>query len=231
MTKVNLFKISHHNIKTMLRKKKCKNCGEKIKNNYEFCPNCGFQIRKSKKQSGMLGRNDYIENEPAEMPSMFGGISGGMLNKMLGSAMKMLEKEIKKGVQEIPKQQPNARIKLMINGKEITPSVKRVEKQDKTPLKTLPINFSLENLKKFKKLQKKEPKTQIRRLGDRLTYELEIPGVDSIKDVSIIKIDKGIEVKALAKKKAYEKTISIDLPLTKYMLLKGKLFLELDTKE
>ena len=214
----------------MLRKKKCKHCGEKVKDSYGFCPSCGFNIGKRKKQEGMLGKNDYIGEEQSKKPSMLDGISGGILNKMLGSAVKMLEKEMQKGMQEVPTQ-PHPRIKLMVNGKEVTPNVKKVEKKDNALRKTLPINFSSENLKKFKKLKKKEPKTQIRRLGDTLTYELEVPGVDSIKDVSIVKIDKGIEVKALSKVKAYEKTISIDLPLTKYILLKGRLFLELDTKE
>ena len=211
----------------MLKKNKCPRCEEKIKSNYEYCSTCGLKIGKSKKKYGMLGKNDFIDEEE---PSMLGGLSGGILNKMVGSAMKMLEKEMQKSPQINPKQ-PNTKIRLMINGKEITPKIREVKDQDPTPRKTLPINFSTGNLKKFKKMKKKEPKTQMRRLGDKLTYELDVPGVESIKDVSIIKIDKGIEVKALAKKSAYEKTISIDLPLIKYVLLKGKLSLELDTKQ
>ena len=212
----------------MLKKNKCPHCEEKIKSNYSFCPNCGFQTNKTKKDYGILGKNDSIEKE---MPPTLNGLSGGILNKMLGSAMKMLEKEMQKSLQEETKQ-PKAKIRLMINGREITPKIveNKTMKKENLSTKTLPINFSSENLKKFKELNKKEPKTQVRRLGDKLTYELEIPGVKSIKDVAIIKIDQGIEVKAVAKNKAYEKTISINLPLLKYMLSKGKLSLELDAK-
>lgn len=219
----------------MLRKKKCPRCEEKIKSNYEYCSNCGLKVGKSKKMYGMLGKNDFMEQEQSPI---LGGFSGGVLNKMMGSAMKMLEKEMQKSLQENTKQPPT-KIRLMINGKEITPIINQknqiqgnqIQKKENLPTKTLPIEFSSENLKKFKKLNKKEPKTHVRRLGDRLTYELEIPGVESIKDIAIIKIDQGIEVKAIAKTKAYEKTISIDLPLLKYALLKGKLSLELDAKE
>lgn len=213
----------------MLKKNKCPHCEKKLKSKYEYCPTCGYKIRNSKKEWGMLGKNDFIEEG---MPSIFSGFTGGMLNKMMGSAMKMLEKEMQKEGKESQKQ-PTTKIRLMINGREITPIINRIpqaQKQERTPAKTLPINFSFENLKKFKKMPKKEPKTQVRRMGDKLTYELEVPGVESIKDIAIIKIDKGIEIKALAKNKAYEKTISIDLPLLKYILLEGRLFLELDAK-
>jgi len=214
----------------MLNKKKCPRCEEKIKSKYEYCPNCSLKIGKSKKIYGMLGKSDFIG--PETQPTL-GPLSGGILNKMVGSAVKMLEKEMQKSVQGNVNQ-PSTKIKLMINGKEINPTRNQgnqVQKKDNSLTKTLPINFSSENSRKFKKMQKKEPRAQVRRLGDKLTYELEVPGVESIKDVSIIKIDKGIEVKALAKNKAYEKTISIDLPLLKYALLKGKLSLELDTKQ
>ena len=229
MINLNIFKINIHDIKTMLTKKRCPRCEEKIKSKYEYCPNCGLKIGKSKKIYGMLGKNDFMESE--QLP-MLGGLSGGLLNKMVGNAMKMLEKEIQKSSQENVKH-PQTKIRLMINGKEITPMINSQQPQkqkENIPTKVLPINFSAESLKKFKKLNKKEPKTQVRRFGDKLTYELEVPGVESIKDISIIKIEKGIEVKAIAKNKAYEKTISIDLPLLKYVLSEGKISLELDVK-
>lgn len=207
--------------------KKCPNCEEKIKKDFGFCPYCGSKLNSnSRKKYGLLGKNDFLsEREEFSLPS-FGG---GMLNKMIGSAMKMLEKEFEKEFQKQERPKTNTRIKLMINGKEITPTIKREKIQDKTPRKNLPINFSLENLKKFQKMDKKEPKTQMRRIGDKLTYELDVPGVESINDISIIKLENGIEINALAKKNAYSKKININLPLIKYMLAKEKIFLELDT--
>ena len=166
MINLNIFKINIHDIKTMLTKKRCPRCEEKIKSKYEYCPNCGLKVGKSKKIYGMLGKNDFMESE--QLP-LLGGLSGGLINKMVGNAMKMLEKEIQKSSQENMKQ-PQTKIRLMINGKEITPRINSQQPQkqkENIPTKVLPINFSAESLKKFKKLNKKEPKTQVRRFGDK----------------------------------------------------------------
>jgi HSP20 family molecular chaperone IbpA len=222
--------------KTMFNKKNCPRCEEKIKSSYDFCPSCGLKLNdNSERKWGMLGKKDYIDEFSTPLPS-FGGISGSFMNKMIGSAMKMIEKEMnkefEKGNQENPKINSNTRIRLMVNGKEITPHIKNLRKEtEKTPSKKLPIDFSKENLKKFQKLTKKEPKTHVRRIGDKLTYELEVPGVKSINDVSISQMEGGLEVKAVADKKAYFKNISIDLPLIKYVLSKEILSLEMDAKE
>jgi hypothetical protein len=209
----------------MIKSKKCPNCNEKVKSSYNFCPSCGIQLKEVTQDYGMLGKNDG-DQEPMQ-PNIFGALPGGMLNKMLGSAMKMLEKEMQKemGNQKLP----STKVKLMINGKEINPqNPQKVEKAKNENTKNLPIEFSDENLKKWTKSKKEEPKTNLKRIGDKIQYELEVPGVETIKDVSIIKLEKSLEVKALAKDTAYQKVIQIDLPLKKYALLKGKLTLELD---
>lgn len=212
----------------MLNKRRCPRCEEKTKSNHEYCSNCGLKMKDSKKEWGMLGKNDYVEEDQNDS---FSGLSGGFLNKMVGSAMKMLEKEFskefEKGIQN--QRAPNTRIKLMINGKEIVPKQIKTTSSNNPPIKTLPINFSNENLKKFQKLSKKEPKTQVRRIGDKVTYEVDVPGVKSIEDVSIIKLESSIEIRAVSKDKAYFKNIPITLPITKYILSKEKLSLELDT--
>lgn len=209
----------------MLKRKNCPSCGERIKKNYEFCPSCGTHIKTgSKKDWGMIGKNDFTEDE---FPSVFGGLTGGILNKMINSTMKMLEKELSKEMKNTQKT-PKSNIRLMINGKEVTPFFNQV-KENKIPKKILPINFSPEKLKKFQSSKKKEPKTQIRRIGDKVSYELDVPGVDSIDNISIIRLENGIEVKALGKDKAYSKIINVNLPLSRYMLSNEKLMLELDT--
>jgi len=123
----------------------------------------------------------------------------------------------------------NGKIKLMINGKEITPK-KNKNDFDKKNTKFLPIDFSKDNLKKWKELSKEEPKSNIKRVDNKINYEIEIPEVRSIQDVSIIKLENSLEVRAVGEKKAYIKKIPIDLPLKKYSLLKGLLTLEMDAE-
>lgn len=206
-------------------KNKCNNCNEKIKKSYSFCPNCGNPLNSSKKEYGMLGKNDSIENQ---MPKITGGgLMGNMMNKMIGNAMKMLEQEMNKELGDMEKQ-PKTKIKLMVNGKEIKPMEEFSEKKENT--KILPIDFSEDNLKKWKKFEKKEPKSKLKRIDNKIQYEIEMPEVNSIKDVSIIKLENSLEVRAIGKKTSYLKNISIDLPLKKYSLLKGILTLELDAE-
>ncbi len=90
--------------------------------------------------------------------------------------------------------------------------------------------------KKFAGLPKKEPETNIRRLSNKIVYEIKMPDVKSIEDVSITQLESSIEIKALAtpkrkKKYVYSKIIPVNLPIKKYNLLKEKLVLELETQE
>ena len=209
---------------------KCKKCKDKVKNSYEFCPNCGIRLKyNSQEEWGMLGRNDTVAPEN-NISSLLGNLNTGNLGKMLNGAMKMLEKELSKGVQENSNQK--TKFKLMINGKEVNPkNFKQIQRKEKKPIKIMPIEFSKENQNKFQKLKKTEPKTNLKRFGDQINYELEIPGVSSIKDVSILRLEKGLEVRAIAKKIAYQKRIAIDMPLSKYSLIDNTLTLELEANE
>jgi len=207
-----------------MTRKKCSNCNSKLKSSHNFCPNCGKIIKQNSfEEWGMIGKNDAISQQD-ELVMMMQQMGGGMIGKMLNQTMKMLEKEM--GREASPEKK--TRVKVMINGKEIPLQEK---KQTKVPIKIMPIEFSEESQKKFSQLKKSEPKTNLKRWGDKIIYELETPGVESIKDISIVRLEKGLEVKAVSKSKAYQKSIKIDLPLTKYQLLEGVITLELETKE
>jgi HSP20 family molecular chaperone IbpA len=90
--------------------------------------------------------------------------------------------------------------------------------------------FTAEKQKKFSELKKEEPKTNIRRLSNRVIYELEMPDVKSLEDVSIIKLENSIEIKAIGKEKAYVKRMPINMPVVDYELSDGRLILELGVK-
>jgi len=183
-----------------------------------------------------VGQGDF-ENEFNSMQNdLFGGV--GILGKMLNSTMKMLEKELQKEMQQSnPKN--STHFELFINGKKINPSkVKVIQKQIKqdSPKKELELEevektlvqyFNKAKQQEFTKLKKTEPSTNVRRLADKVIYELTVPGVKSIDDVSIVPVGESIEVKAIANEKAYFKSIPVHMPVKDFYLQKEKLVLEL----
>ncbi len=209
--------------------KKCPNCNEKISGKYNFCPNCRYSLKK-RENLGMLGKNDSDQNSFQD--PLFGSMGGNVLGKMLGSAMKMLEKEMQKEMSQ-SNPTPRTNIKLMINGKEINMGNSNPQIQKKTGKKEIKKSPSIKlpnQRLNISKLSKEEPKTNIRRLSDKVIYEVELPGVKSIKNISIIRLENSIEIKAITKSKAYVKIIPLNLQITNYELEEEKLILELEAK-
>lgn len=201
-------------------KRPCRKCGEKIKRSFNFCPNCGHVLKeRNGDEWGMLGKNDIREED--FMNSFFEGFGGKMLNSMLGNAMKMFEKGMKN-----VNQAPKSNFRLMINGKEVNfENPQRIV--EKEPNKIQKNIFTKEQLKKFSELSKEEPKTNLKRLGDKIIYEIEMPEIKSIKDILINRLENSIEIKAISEKKAYWKIIPINTQIINKNLLNGKLVLEL----
>ncbi len=223
--------------------KKCKNCGEKISNKYKYCPHCSTQLN-SNQDWGMLGKDDFMPSiDEVKFPRGFNMIFNSLLknlNKQFGELDNGMEKErielnkprIKKGGLSISistsgNNPPEIKVRSLGN----EPKFKRQEEKIKKQIKEIPSkSLSQKNLKKISKLPKEEPKTNIRRLADKVIYEIDMPKVKSIKDVSIVRLENSIEIKALTKDKAYVKLIPINLPISDYKLSKGKLVLELEAR-
>ena len=215
----------------MLKKKNCNNCNKKVKSSYDFCPNCGFELKKPSQNWGMLGKNDSKQKNP--QMKMFGaGITGGIINKIASKMINELSKS-QNGLNGLNEKDLNKTMKQLIPGVKIifkkNPNNLTTQKEENT--KFLPIEFNKNSLEKWKTLNKKEPKSNLKRIENKIKYEIEVPEVDSIKDVSIIKLENSLEVRAIGKKEAYLKQIQIDLPLKKYSLLRGILTLEMDATD
>ena len=217
-------------------KKKCRGCGEEVNKKHRYCPRCGAS-QKIEENLGMLGGDDFFDDSLNEMRFPRG------FNMIFNSLMKNLDKQFREFDQEMGKKIDDPKIKkggisISIStspGKEpeirvrsFGPEFKKqgggVRKKLK-PSKKLP-----QKILKTAKLPKKEPSTHIRRIADRVIYEINIPGVKSMKDISIVQLENSIEIKAVAKDKAYIKLIPIDLPIIDYSFEKGKLILELEAK-
>ena len=143
---------------------------------------------------------------------------------------KEMQKEMKKGSE---KNWPKQNFQLFVNGKKISVNQETREKEQR-PRKRKEISQSSlpnANLKKFGDFPKKEPETNVRRFSDKVIYEIVMPGLKSEKEMSIVKLENSIEVKALAGNIIYRKIIPISLPITDFKIAEDKLVLELGLKE
>ncbi len=215
--------------------KKCPNCNSKIKDNFEFCPSCGNDLRSGydKDDYGLLGKNDFIEEQP-EITTL----GDKFIEKIFNSATKLLEKQLKSLSEDMNQQpnripmSPNLNVQFFVNGKRMMPQNRQMnEPNQNQQIQTNPL--SKEIIQKFSrssKLPKKEPKTKLKRIGNKIVYELEVPGVNDISDILINQLESSIEIKAIADKTVYHKTINLNLPVIRYQLVDGNLFLELGNK-
>lgn len=231
----------------MFDNKKCSNCKSKIKEKFDFCPHCGHELREDSEENfGLLGKTDKLEDQIFNDPFFGGGLTGGIFGKMLNSTMKMLEKELAKEMKDMNSQPnlPRTNFELFINGQRVDPrniKVKQMpllqqpmqaQQQKIQKQKEISSVFSKDKSQKFLELKREEPQTSsVRRLSNRVIYEIDMPEVKSVEDVSIIRMGNSIEIKAIGKQKAYSKVIPIGLPVVSYSLSAGKLILELGTKD
>ena len=222
----------------MFGKKRCRNCGEKVEDSYNYCPYCQAPLKDLFKEEdwGLLGRNDFVEPEEIKLPMGLNTLFNSLM-KGLNKQMKDIENQNKEPT--VSKKSGGISISISTSGDK-PPEIKvrsfgNIPKskgrgnqiEDKTETISLPVSDS----GKFAGLPKTEPKTNIRRLSNKITYEIKMPGVRSLKDISIIQLENSIEIKALANGKVFYKIIPINLAINRYNLSKGILTLELDSKE
>lgn len=180
----------------MFNSVKCKQCQGKIKESFDFCPHCGLDLRnpgKDSKNYGLLGKNNHIEGMP-----VIGGagldLSDKMMDSMMKSLFKILDKQMRAmgGDVQVQVGQPKQQVRR-----------KSITKEQQTRMIGLP---------------RVPAKTNVRRLSDKVVYELDAPGIESIEDVFVSKVESGYELKAIAKKKVYVTSLPVNLPLKSYSL-------------
>ena len=223
----------------MFKKKECKNCRKKIEEKYKFCPYCGFELGDNTEEEGwgMIGKDDNINSlmNNAQLPMGFNTI----FNSLIKNLSKEMDSQLKENIfdgksKKIKKDGLSISISTFGNGtpriRVNSPEQNQKPKQQKNQKKFRQIAFTKERIKKFSSLPKEEIEYSIRRLSDGVIYELKIPGVKSMEDISIIQMENSIEIKAISKNKAYAKVIPIGLPITNHALSEGILTLELGIK-
>jgi hypothetical protein len=217
---------------------KCKNCGSETTKKFSFCPYCGFHLNKEKdkKKFGLLGKSPSTPLQPE--PSFTAGGGFKITDKFISAIINRLMKGINKQLNNSDnfKDLEKTEIKALPTGIKIRigPNISKTQPR-KTPS---PQNKHLLNKKpsskqieKISKLPRASAKTSVKRLCNKVIYELVTPGLTSTDDVFISKLESGYEIKALGNKKMYVNTIPINLPLRGFSLIENKLFLEFKLEE
>jgi len=208
------------------KKQTCQRCNNKTSKKHDFCPYCGFCFRE---------KDEFFE------PSFNMGFPFNTIFKQLE---KQIEKQFKEIDQQMPTFQEEKKPKIMTEGISISISsaggqpvikvknlgnVNRAQDQSekiKEAKKEQIQKITPEQVEQFSKLPKEEPQTSVRRLTDKIVYELDMPEVKK-ENVIITRLQNSIEIKAFTKDKAFFKLIPISLPIIKSQLSEGKLILEL----
>jgi len=232
----------------MFKKKiKCR-CGKKVSTEFSYCPYCGNPLKEVKKWEDQRERElETIEKsfeEAFKMP-FFIKFPLKKLIRDIDKQFRELDREI--GMKKIDKPvnvqgisikvessqdgQPIIRVKQFRPGETVKLPVKQGKKSRK-PSKIEEIKLPTKKLTKTQqaklaKLPKEEPETKVRRLTDKIIYEIILPGVRNEKDIIINKLQNSIEIKAFTKDKAYFKLIPVSFPIKNYRIEKDKLVLEL----
>jgi HSP20 family molecular chaperone IbpA len=190
----------------MFERKKCRNCGEKIKSNWRFCPYCGEEIGRKKPEFIRVlpfkGMFEDIDKEFERIDKMFRSkffkfpsfrarfpIRGGGISITIHSATG---------------RKPKVEIRTSGEYKKIEPEIKR----------RLGVKAPIEEVKE--EIEKKpvripkvteEPEAKVEKIGTKEIINIKLPGIKNEEDIEIKKLEQSIEVKAFAGDKAYFKLI------------------------
>jgi len=211
------------------KQKKCDGCGSSSEEKFSFCPYCGgsFIDERDEEDFGLLGRTDFSEFQNPYAPQSF-GLTDKIVSSMFNSLMKNMDKQFKHQFKEMDKDLSKAEIKSFPNGIRIKISSPPPQR----PVQKIKEREIDENqIKKISTLPKEKAKTNVKRIGDKVVYELTTPGVTSPQDIFISKLESGYEIKAIGNKKVYVNSVPINLPLKRYSILKNKLQIEFLAEE
>jgi hypothetical protein len=212
----------------MFGKIKCKFCNNKISKKFQFCPYCG--------------RNQSDKAPPEFFQPIFK--MGFPFDQIMKQMTKQIESQLKetdmelgefkmkenqlpkkmKGISISISQSGNGEPIIKVNNLGENENIKRIEMKEEPSFPQT--NLSEAEMEKISKLPKEEPKANVRRMTDKIIYEINLPGVKK-EDIMITKMHNSIEIKAFTKDKVFFKLLPISLPIMKSELKNGKLILEL----
>lgn len=209
----------------------CQKCGTKNSKKHQFCYSCGSSMLSPEnelKEYGLLGRSDLNSPEQDAMPSNLTFLDK-MMNSMIESLMKSLDKQMRMA----PMNMEKAEVQATPNGIRIRigPQMVQQPQQTQHKTKTQKRQITEEQINRMSTLPRVKAPGKVKRLSDRVVYEMTTPGVNTTDDVFISKLENGYEIKAIGTKKIYVNSLPLNLPLRRLVITKNKLSVEFHPEE
>ncbi|HDD45935.1 MAG TPA: zinc-ribbon domain-containing protein [Candidatus Aenigmarchaeota archaeon] len=205
---------------------KCPRCGSEVKSGWSYCPVCGFKLKR-------------VEEIPTDIFSI--------VEREMKAFNKLFEKDFEffDLTPWFRKGRKGFTIKIIQeSGKEPRITVKtygdidreKVEKElydrfgIKSPLKAQPERKRVIDISTPKITE--EPRSEIRRVGDKLIVDIHLPGVKKEEDIDIKVLENSVEVKAFAGEKVYFKILTKppEFDIARYAFENEILHLEFEAK-
>lgn len=186
----------------MFVRKKCPRCGKPVKNEWNFCPYCGYNLR-------VIYRSTF--------DSIFEEIERSFQEMFKSDLFKM--PDIFEDLEKFDRRVRSGGISIRIeSGLGMKPKVyvktfgdyKRLEPEIKKRLKVTSgvIEEEKEKPKRIPKITE-EPEVSVRHVGTQTIVEVDLPDVKSEENIEVKKLEQSIEIRAYAGDKAYFKIIPI----------------------
>ncbi|MEM7821257.1 MAG: zinc ribbon domain-containing protein [Candidatus Aenigmatarchaeota archaeon] len=179
----------------MFEKKRCPNCGEKVKSNWRFCPSCGEELAEER---DIFDLSEEIEKEMRNIDKFFAS-SLFKLPRRRGFP----SSGISITIHSMGGREPKVEIKTTGEYKKVEPEIKR----------RLGIKPAIEEIgEKEEKIRvpkiTEEPETKIENIGRKQIIKIKLPDVKP-ENLEVKRLEQSIEVKAFVDDKAYFKLIPI----------------------
>lgn len=187
----------------MFERKICRNCGQGVKDEWDFCPKCGAQI-KEKRREREFGIFGDIDKEFERIDKMFDFGPFKIQRLRMKPSPEMKGGGISIVVHSGTGMEPKIQVRTSGDYKQVEPEIKKrlgvtsngeVEYKQQKQIKAPKVT--------------EEPETEIQNIGPRKIILIKLPDVKSERDIEIKRLEQSVEVKALTSNKAYFKLIPV----------------------
>ena len=199
--------------------KKCDSCAKRVSSKFDFCPHCGDPFNGSRRSDdfGMFGEGNASNiEENVKIP--FG------MEKMVNSLVKQLEKQMDSMDFSNGNAPKGFKIHVSTGKPQMNPQVVQEQPKNEGPIME---EVSTKESIRRGKLPRVEVDSRMKRLSDRIIYEISTPGVKSKGDVVLGELATGLEIRAYSKDKCFTKFIPLKVEVIGYYLKNETLFVEL----